>query len=45
MEIKVRGVVNSSDNNLAYIVSDDARASVVLNAIEVSQKAEVASSK
>ena len=26
MEIKVRGVVNSSDNNLAYIVSDDARA-------------------
>ena len=26
MEIKVQGVVNSSDNNLAYIVSDDARA-------------------
>ena len=27
MEIKVKGVVNSRDNNLAYIVSDDARAS------------------
>ena len=26
MEIKVKGVVNSSDNNLAYIVSDDPRA-------------------
>ena len=26
MEIKVKGVVNSSDNNLAYIVSDDTRA-------------------
>ena len=27
MEIKVKGVVNSRDNNLAYIVSDDVRAS------------------
>ena len=30
MEIKVKGVVNSSDNNLAYIVSDDPRANYII---------------